>query len=189
MYPPDAFSLHHRSLTDPDTETADHHRPRGYWENIGPAEFSTHRAADMKCSSTPCAIAPKIIVSMKHAHRFATRAIHAGNEPDPSTGAIMPPVYLSSTYVQEEPAKLKGYDYSRTCNPTRTALERNLAALENGAHGLCFSSGMASINTVLNLLDAGDHVLAGNDLYGGTYRLCNTLYAKYGIGFTFTDLA
>ena len=101
----------------------------------------------------------------------------------------MPPVYLSSTYVQEEPAKLKGYDYSRTCNPTRTALERNLAALENGAHGLCFSSGMASINTVLNLLDAGDHVLAGNDLYGGTYRLCTTLYAKYGIDFTFTDLS
>lgn len=143
----------------------------------------------MKCSSTQCAITSKIIVPMKHAYRFATRAIHAGNEPDPSTGAIMPPVYLSSTYVQEEPAKLKGYDYSRTCNPTRTALERNLAALENGAHGLCFSSGMASINTVLNLLDTGDHVLAGNDLYGGTYRLCTTLYAKYGIDFTFTDLA
>lgn len=143
----------------------------------------------MKSSSTRCAITSKIILPMKHAYQFATRAIHAGNEPDPSTGAIMPPVYLSSTYVQEEPAKLKGYDYSRTCNPTRTALERNLAALENGAHGLCFSSGMASINTVLNLLDAGDHVLAGNDLYGGTYRLCTTLYAKYGIDFTFTDLA
>ena len=143
----------------------------------------------MKSSSTRCAITSKIILPMKHAYQFATRAIHAGNEPDPSTGAIMPPVYLSSTYVQEEPAKLKGYDYSRTCNPTRTALERNLAALENGAHGLCFSSGMASINTVLNLLDAGDHVLAGNDLYGGTYRLCTTLYAKYGIDFTFTDLS
>jgi cystathionine beta-lyase/cystathionine gamma-synthase len=122
-------------------------------------------------------------------HGFGTRAIHAGNRPDPTTGAIMPPVYLSSTYVQEAPAVLKGYDYSRTCNPTRTALEENLAALEGGRHGLCFSSGMAAINTVLNLLKAGDHVVASNDLYGGTYRLCNTLYAKLGIAFDFVDLS
>ncbi len=120
---------------------------------------------------------------------LGTRAIHAGNDPDPSTGAIMPPVYLTSTYVQEEPAVLKGYDYSRTCNPTRTALERNLAALEQGVHGLCFSSGMAAINTALNLLEAGDHVVAGNDLYGGTYRLCRTLYEKFGVSFDFVELS
>ncbi|MEM7202782.1 MAG: aminotransferase class I/II-fold pyridoxal phosphate-dependent enzyme [Planctomycetota bacterium] len=119
---------------------------------------------------------------------FGTRAIHAGNQPDPTTGAIMPPVYLTSTYVQEEPAKLKGYDYSRTCNPTRTALETNLAALEQGRWGLCFASGMASISTALNLLQAGDHVIAGNDLYGGTYRLCTTLYQKLGLEFDFIEL-
>lgn len=119
---------------------------------------------------------------------FGTRAIHAGQEPDPSTGAIMTPVYLTSTYVQEEPAKLKGYDYSRTCNPTRTALERNLAALEGARFGLCFSSGMGAINTVLNLLRQGDHVVAGNDLYGGTYRICRTLYEKLGVAFTFVEL-
>ena len=129
--------------------------------------------------------------SMTHenADGFATRAIHAGNDPDPTTGAIMPPVYLTSTYVQEEPAVLKGFDYSRTCNPTRTALERNLAALEKGRFGLCFSSGMSSINTVLNLLESGDHVVAGNDLYGGTYRLCTTLYQKLGVEFDFVELS
>lgn len=101
----------------------------------------------------------------------------------------MTPVYLTSTYVQEEPAKTKGFDYSRTANPTRAALEANLAALENGRFGLAFSSGMAAINTVLNLLQTGDHVIAGNDLYGGTYRLCTTLYQKLGLEFTFVDLA
>lgn len=120
---------------------------------------------------------------------FGTRAIHAGQPPDPTTGAIMTPVYLTSTYVQEEPAKTKGFDYSRTANPTRAALEANLAALENGRFGLAFSSGMAAINTVLNLLQTGDHVIAGNDLYGGTYRLCTTLYQKLGLEFTFVDLA
>lgn len=125
-----------------------------------------------------------------HAQGFGTRAIHAGQHPDPSTGAIMTPVYLTSTYVQEEPCKLKGgYDYSRTRNPTRTALQDNLAALEGGKHGLCFSSGMGAINTVLNLLQAGDHVVAGNDLYGGTYRLCTKLYRKYGLEFSFIDLS
>jgi len=121
---------------------------------------------------------------------FGTRAIHAGQHPDPSTGAIMTPVYLTSTYVQEEPAKTKGgYDYSRTKNPTRTALQENLAALEGGKHGLCFSSGMGAINTALNLLRAGDHVVAGNDLYGGTYRLCTKLYQKYGLEFSFVELS
>ncbi|MCB9889742.1 MAG: cystathionine gamma-synthase [Planctomycetes bacterium] len=120
---------------------------------------------------------------------FGTRAIHAGQQPDPTTGAIMTPVYMTSTYAQEAPGKLKGYDYSRTKNPTRTALEANLAALEGGRHGLCFSSGMAAINTVLNLLRAGDHVVCGNDLYGGTYRLCKTLYEKLGIRFDFVDMS
>ncbi len=124
------------------------------------------------------------------AQGFGTRAIHAGQHPDPTTGAIMTPVYLTSTYVQDEPCKLKGgYDYSRTKNPTRTALQDNLAALENGKHGLCFASGMGAINTVLNLLQSGDHVVAGNDLYGGTYRLCTKLYKKYGIDFSFIELS
>ncbi len=122
-------------------------------------------------------------------HGFGTLAIHAGQEPDPTTGAIMTPVYMTSTYVQEEPARLKGYDYSRSGNPTRTALERNLAALEGGRHGLCFSSGMGAINCVIDLLQQGDHVVAGNDLYGGTYRLLTTLYQKLGISTTFVDLS
>ena len=120
---------------------------------------------------------------------FGTRAIHAGQIPDPTTGAIMTPVYLTSTFVQEAPAVLKGYDYSRTCNPTRTALEQNIASLEGGRFGLCFSSGMGAINTVLNLLRQGDHVVAGNDLYGGTYRLCMTLYEKLGVSFSFVDMS
>ncbi|MBX3461877.1 MAG: cystathionine gamma-synthase [Planctomycetes bacterium] len=119
---------------------------------------------------------------------FATLAVHAGQEPDPTTGAIMTPVFMTSTYVQEAPAKTKGYDYSRSHNPTRTALERNLAALEGGRHGLAFASGMAAIHCVLNLLQSGDHVIAGNDLYGGTYRLLRTLYAKFGLETTFVDL-
>src|SRR5712671_2301245 len=119
---------------------------------------------------------------------FGTLAIHAGQEPDPTTGAIMTPVYLTSTYVQAAPNQTKGYDYSRSCNPTRTALERNLAAIEDGRHGLCFASGMAAIHCVLNLLQAGDHVVAGNDLYGGTYRILRTLYEKFGLQVTFTDL-
>jgi cystathionine beta-lyase/cystathionine gamma-synthase len=119
---------------------------------------------------------------------FATLAVHAGQQPDPTTGAIMTPVFLTSTYVQEAPAKTKGYDYSRSHNPTRTALEQNLAALEGGRHGLGFASGMAAIHCVLNLLQSGDHVIAGNDLYGGTYRLLRTLYAKFGLETSFVDL-
>lgn len=119
---------------------------------------------------------------------FGTRAIHAGQSPDPTTGAIMTPVYMTSTYVQEAPAQLKGYDYSRSGNPTRTALQDNLAALEGGKHGLCFASGMAAIHCVLNLLQAGDHVVAGNDLYGGTYRLLKTYYEKFGLSTTFVDM-
>lgn len=119
---------------------------------------------------------------------FGTLAIHAGQEPDPTTGAIMTPVYMTSTYVQEAPSQTKGYDYSRTCNPTRTALEKNLAALEGGRFGLGFASGMAAIHCVLNTLQSGDHVIAGNDLYGGTYRLLRTFYAKFGLETTFVDL-
>lgn len=120
-------------------------------------------------------------------HRFGTKAVHAGQEPDPSTGAIMTPVYMTSTYVQESPGVHKGYEYSRTHNPTRTALEKNLAALEGGTHGLCFASGLAAENTVLDLLQSGDHVVAGNDLYGGTYRIMRRVFEKFGLRFTFVD--
>ncbi len=120
--------------------------------------------------------------------RFGTRAVHAGQEPDPSTGAIMTPVYLTSTFVQPQPAKpVGGYDYSRTKNPTRVALEANLASLEGGAWGLAFGSGMAAIHAVASLLSAGDHVVAGDDLYGGTFRLFRTVLARQGLRFTFVD--
>ncbi len=124
--------------------------------------------------------------------KFETLAIHAGQEPDPSTGAVMTPIYQTSTYVQTAVGEHKGYDYARTGNPTRTALEANLAALEAAAHGLAFASGMAAIDTLLKLLDPGDHVLAGNDVYGGTFRLFDKQYRKYGIEFDYveaTDLA
>ena len=117
--------------------------------------------------------------------KFSTKAIHAGQSPDPSTGAIMPPVYMTSTFVQEAPGKHKGYDYARTNNPTRAVLEKNLAALEDGKFGLAFSSGCAAVNTVLNLLKSGDHVVSCRDLYGGSYRLFTQVYEKYGVQFTF----
>ena len=118
---------------------------------------------------------------------FGTRAVHAGQEPDPSTGAIMTPVYMTSTYVQSSPGVNKGYDYSRTINPTRVALEKNLAALEGGRHGLAFSSGMGAANCVLDLLRQGDHVVAGNDLYGGSYRIMRRVFERFGLTFTFVD--
>src|SRR4051812_1439085 len=102
---------------------------------------------------------------------FATRAIHAGQEPDPTTGAIITPIYATSTYVQESPGVHKGYEYSRSHNPTRFAYERCLADLEGGQHGFAFASGMAATATALDLLDSGSHVIAMDDLYGGTYRL------------------
>ncbi|MCS7208760.1 MAG: cystathionine gamma-synthase [Fimbriimonadales bacterium] len=119
--------------------------------------------------------------------RFATKAIHAGLEPDPTTGAIMTPVYLTSTYAQSAPGQHKGYEYSRTDHPTRAALERNLAALEGVEYGLAFASGLAAENTVLNLLQAGDHVVATRDLYGGTYRLFERVWTKYGVEFSYAD--
>lgn len=127
------------------------------------------------------------MTSASESPAFGTLCVHAGQTPDPSTGAIMTPVFLTSTYVQESPAQHKGFDYSRTTNPTRTALEGNLAGLEGARHGLAFSSGMGAINTVLNLLKSGDHVIAGNDLYGGTYRILKTLYEKFGVSTTFVD--
>lgn len=118
---------------------------------------------------------------------FATRAVHAGQSPDPATGAIMTPVYLTSTYVQEWPDRHKGYDYARTVHPTRAALEKNLASLEGAKFGLCFSSGMAATSTVAEALSAGDHVLCGNDLYGGTYRVFTKVFARFGMTFSFVD--
>ena len=118
---------------------------------------------------------------------FSTRAIHAGVEPDPTTGAVMTPVYLTSTYVQEAPGKHKGYDYSRTANPTRAALERNLAALEGGDHGVAFASGSAATHAALSLLSAGDHVVVAHDVYGGTYRLLDRVLSRFGVAFTGAD--
>lgn len=119
--------------------------------------------------------------------KIETLAIHAGQEPDPSTGAVMTPIYQTSTYVQTAVGEHKGYDYARTGNPTRTALEANLAALEAAEHGLAFASGMAAIDTLLKLLDPGDHVLAGNDVYGGTFRLFDKQYKKYGLEFDYVE--
>jgi cystathionine gamma-lyase len=120
--------------------------------------------------------------------RFETRAIHAGQEPDPQNGAIMTPVYFTSTYKQDAPAQPRqGYEYSRTSNPTRTALQDNLASLEGAAWALCFSSGLAATNALLDRLVPGDHVVAGHDLYGGTYRIFKRVFERYGIRFTFVD--
>ena len=120
--------------------------------------------------------------------KFGTKAIHAGVEPDPTTGAIMTPVYQTSTYVQASPGAHKGYEYSRTQNPTRDALQKSLAELENGKHGLCFSSGLAAIDAIIKLLNPGDEVVAANDLYGGTYRLFTKIFSKYGIKFHFVGM-
>ncbi|MTI38298.1 cystathionine gamma-synthase [Fulvivirga lutimaris] len=120
--------------------------------------------------------------------KFGTKAIHAGVEPDPSTGAIMTPIFQTSTYVQPSPGDHKGFEYSRTKNPTRHALQQSIAALENGKHGLCFSSGLAAIDAVLKLLSPGNEVIAANDLYGGTYRLFTKVYAKFGLKFHFIDM-
>jgi cystathionine beta-lyase len=120
--------------------------------------------------------------------KFGTKAVHAGVEPDPSTGAIMTPVYQTSTYVQESPAKHKGYAYARGANPTRNALQKSIAALENGQFGLCFSSGMGATDAVIKLLKPGDEVITSNDLYGGSYRMFRHVFEKYGIVFHFIDL-
>ena len=120
--------------------------------------------------------------------KFGTKAIHAGVKPDPSTGAIMTPIFQTSTYVQESPGEHKGYEYSRTQNPTRQALQDNIAALENGKFGLCFSSGLASIDAIIKMLKPGDEVISTNDLYGGSYRIFTTVFQQYGIKFHFADM-
>jgi len=121
--------------------------------------------------------------------KFATKAIHAGQEPDPSTGAIMTPIYQTSTYWQKSPGDNKGFEYSRGTNPTRKALEGCLAALENAKYGLAFSSGMGATDAVMKLLKPGDEVITGNDLYGGSYRMFTKIFANYGIKFHFLDLS
>jgi cystathionine gamma-lyase len=119
--------------------------------------------------------------------KFSTKAIHVGQEPDPTTGAIITPIFQTSTYVQEGLNKHKGYEYARTQNPTRTALEECLASLEGGKYGLSFGSGLAAESNIINLLSAGDHVICGDDVYGGTYRLFEKVWKRYGLTFTFVD--
>ena len=121
--------------------------------------------------------------------RFNTLAIHAGQQPDPTTGAIITPVYLTSTYVQEGPGEHKGYEYSRTKNPTRQALEDCLAALEGAKYGAAFSSGCAAADAIMHLLDAGDHVVCSDDVYGGTFRLFDKVFKRLGLNFSFVDLS
>lgn len=120
--------------------------------------------------------------------RIETQVVHAGTQPDPATGAIMTPIYQTSTYVQAAPGDHKGYEYSRTDNPTRSALQNALAELEGGRFGLAFASGLAATDTILRLLNPGDHVIAGNDVYGGTYRLFEKILARYGLIFSWIDL-
>jgi len=120
--------------------------------------------------------------------KFGTKAIHAGVHPDPATGAIMTPIYQTSTYVQDGVGNHKGYEYSRTQNPTRHALEKNIAAIENGKYGACFGSGLAAIDCVIKMLNPGDEVISTNDLYGGSYRIFKTIFEKYGIVFHFVDM-
>lgn len=120
--------------------------------------------------------------------KLETRLIHAGVEPDPTTGAIMTPIYQTSTYVQAAPGDHKGYEYARTQNPTRTALQQAMASIENGQHALCFGSGMAATDAVAKLLAPGDEVIVSNDLYGGTYRIFTKVFANYGIKFHFIDM-
>lgn len=119
--------------------------------------------------------------------RFETRALHVGQEPEQGTGAVVVPIYQTSTYAQESPGVHKGYEYTRSQNPTRGALEACLASLEGGRHGFAFASGMAATNTVLNLLQSGDHVVSSDDVYGGTFRIFDKVYRQYGLNFTFVD--
>ncbi len=121
--------------------------------------------------------------------KFGTKAIHAGVKPDPVSGAIMTPIYQTSTYVQAAPGKHKGYEYARTQNPTRDALQESLAALENGRYGICFSSGLAAMDAIIKLLKSGDEVIATNDLYGGSYRLLTKIFAQFGIKSHFIDMS
>jgi cystathionine beta-lyase len=120
--------------------------------------------------------------------KFATKALHAGVHPDPETGAIMTPIYQTSTYVQSSPGNHKGYEYSRTHNPTRTQLQNQLAALENGKHGICFATGMAAVDAVCKLFKPGDEIISTNDLYGGTFRIFTKIFEPLGLRFKFVDM-
>ena len=122
-----------------------------------------------------------------HAHALATRAIHAGQVADPLAGAVMTPIYQTSTYRQEGLGKHKGYEYARTQNPTREALERNVAALEGGTHGFAFASGLAALDAILKLFKAGDHIVSGESVYGGSMRLMRRIFEPYGLETTFVD--
>ena len=119
--------------------------------------------------------------------KFESLAVHAGVEPDPQTGAVMTPIYQTSTYAQDDVGAHRGYEYSRTDNPTRSTLQKTLAVLEGGSYGLAFSSGMAAIDTLLRLVQPGEHVICGNDVYGGTYRLFDKVLRGYGIEFSYVD--
>src|SRR6187397_1200371 len=127
------------------------------------------------------------ILPHDHEHKFATRSVHAGQVPEPLAGAVMTPIYQTSTYRQEGLGKHKGYEYARTRNPTREALERNVAALEGGLHGFAFGSGLAALDTVMKLLSAGDHVVSGENVYGGSHRQMTHIWARLGLSFTFVD--
>src|SRR5436190_14871439 len=120
--------------------------------------------------------------------KLATKMIHAGVEPDPTTGAIMTPIYQTSTYAQTAPGQHKGYEYARSQNPTRFALEKAMAEIENGKFGLVFSSGVAATDAVIKLLEPGDEVIAANDMYGGTYRLFTKVFEKFGIVFRYVNM-
>src|SRR6201996_4121846 len=126
---------------------------------------------------------------MKKKYHLATRVIHAGQSPDPSTGAVMTPIYATSTYVQESPGQHKGYDYARSINPTRSAYEKCIADLESGTRGFAFASGLAAMATALDALDSGSHVIASDDLYGGTFRLFERVRRRSAnLDFTFIDM-
>src|SRR5881396_4289936 len=127
------------------------------------------------------------IVKLNSRARFSTICIHAGQVPDPSTGAIITPIYQTSTYVQEALGRHKGYEYGRTQNPTRMALERNIAAIESGTAGFAFASGMAAIGAIATLLKAGDHVVVSDNTYGGTFRLFDKVLRRYDLCFTYVD--
>src|SRR5438876_2141909 len=119
--------------------------------------------------------------------RLATRAVHAGHIADPLAGAVMAPIYQTSTYVQQGLGKHKGYEYARTQNPTREALERNVAALEGGSHGFAFGSGLAALDAILKLFKAGDHIVSGENIYGGSHRLMTRVFIPFGLEVTFVD--
>src|SRR5437016_1903766 len=129
------------------------------------------------------------IVKLTSRARFSTICLHAGQEPDPSTGAIIVPIYQTSTYVRDQLGKHKGYEYARTQNPTRMALERNIAAIESGKAAFAFASGMAAIGAIATMLEAGDHVVVSDNTYGGTFRLFDKVLTRYRLSFSYVDTA